>query len=482
MRSLFPSSISGLQRLSRLGAVIAWNVAKLSIAQLRLLLRKPWTDKAIYNDELWRLRGRAIKMACLQMGATFIKLGQILSTRRDLLPTAALSELEQLQDNVPPFDGKLTLSIFERDFGQSVETVFASFQLKPIASGSVAQVHRATLKTGEEVAIKVIRPNIEHRMNRDVAMIVDVVKVIAKLPLVRSPSAVGLAERFGAMVKKQLDLTIEAQNNARFRELFKDTASLARFPDLVEQYCSKSVLTMTFCPGEKPTLISRKAHDVNELAKKIVEFYYRMVVFGLIHADLHPGNLLVSTDEFYWILDVGLVAELEWDKRKAFFEAWMSIFQHDGGPLARLLMAFAITHDINDYDAFEAEVTAFLERNISERIADIGFGRLLLELGDLQRKHKIVADPSWMSVCLSLVAVEGLARHFQPDLSIARTICPLLKKMLRQLYLQDPKLQECGCDIPNSRTDEPVEEPLPEPIKIKRVERRPMKRARLQNG
>ncbi len=431
-----------LRRTCELIAAILKNSGRLLIKHLGLFFKKSQMNSEIYKNELWRIRGRAARTMLEEMGPTFIKLAQILSTRRDLFPSTALEEFEKLQDDVPPFDSALVPPIFERNFGKNIEEVFDSFDSTPVASASVAQVHRAVLKNGREVAIKVLRPGIDEIMILDIKIITLFVKMTLWIPFFEPGTALGFTEYFGEMLKKQIDLTIEADNNRKFIECYKDYSHSLRFPELIPEYCSKNVMTMEFIHGEKPTELEPENYDIKKLAEKGLYIYYVMLCHGLIHADLHPGNMLIASDSLFWVFDLGLVDEISWKLRKSFFEAWFSTFNGDGKPFAHLMLKFSISNGVKDMDTFEAEVNALSKRFMAKRIADLEFGGIMLGMSDLQRKHKIVTNPAWSSIAVSLVAVEGLARYFDPDLNIVRTISPHLKKFLRKLYLMDPNLKK----------------------------------------
>ncbi len=428
-------------RALELIAAILTNIVRFFFLRLFLLLEKGGMSPCDYKDRRWQLIGRFGRSVFEDMGATFIKLAQILSTRRDMFPEPTLEEFEKLQDDVPSFDGALVPPIFEREFGKTIDEVFASFDLKPVASASVAQVHRGVLKDGKEVALKVIRPGIEEKMIEDLKIIKFIVRAICLIPFVQLRSFVGFTDYFAEMIEKQLDLTIEAENNRKFQKIFKKDADTVRFPELFEVYCSKNIMAMEFVRGVKPTELNSEDFDIKRMAGLGFYMYYSMICHGLIHADLHPGNILVSPEGFFWVFDMGLVDEIIWEKRKNFFEAWFSIFNHDGGPLARLILKFSISYQIDDMEEFVADVTELCERHLAERIEDIEFGGIIIGLGGLQRKYKIVAQPTWTSIGVSIVSVEGLARHFDPELNVVQTISPHLKNFLRKIYLMDPKLK-----------------------------------------
>ena len=436
------SKISVIRRITALSLIFLKHLLRYTAGRNILRLRRLFLNPDRYETELWRSRGRAARIMLEEMGATFIKLAQILSTRRDMFPPAALAELEKLQDDVPPFDGSLVPEMFKKEFGFSIKEVFSSFDLIPVASASVAQVHKAVLKDGREVAIKVLRPEIESKMNQDIVIINLIVALVARIPFYEARSLIGFTDYFGQMLKKQLDLTIEAENNRKYCESFAEEKHIVRCPELIPEYCSRNIMTMEFANGVKPTELDHSETDTQKLARTGLYLYYSMVVNGLIHADLHPGNMLVSPDSYFWIFDLGLVDEMDWELRKSFLEAWFSTFNGDGGPFARLMLRFSISHGVDDMEAFEADVQDFLKKFLADRIADLEFGGFMMAMGDLQRKYRIIADPCWTSIAISLVSIEGLARYFDPEMNIFKTISPHLKKLLRKLYLMDPKREE----------------------------------------
>ncbi|MBI2890245.1 MAG: AarF/ABC1/UbiB kinase family protein [Nitrospirae bacterium] len=430
-----------LARFGRLVAAAAWVATRITGRRILLLARRPWTPSDVYTERLWRLRGLALRALCQDMGATFIKLGQILSTRRDLMPPAALAELEKLQDDVPGFDGALAKATFEQEFGIRTEDAFERFDLLPVASASVAQVHRGILKDGREVAVKIVRPGVGRMIELDTRLLLILVGMVARLVPSLAESILGLSRKFAEMLRQQTDLRIEAVNNRGFRQDFADDTTIVRFPELIEEFCGCTVMTMEFIRGCKPTHLANGSPDPKTLARNLLYIYYKMVLHGRLHADLHPGNLLVAPEEFIWVYDLGLVSAFDWEGRRGFFEAWVSFFMSNGAPLARWLVQLSLSHKIRDMAQLEADVTAFLKRSVPDKICDLEFGRILVSLTDIQRRYGMVAKPELTGVMLSLVAAEGLCRHLCPTLNLGLTVAPFLKRFLRKLYTMDPRLQ-----------------------------------------
>ncbi|MBI2059889.1 MAG: AarF/ABC1/UbiB kinase family protein [Nitrospirae bacterium] len=433
-----PGRLQLLLRVGRLARVLASVLARFAWRSVAHLARRPWVGSSEYADETWRLRGWALRTLCQEMGATFIKLGQILSTRRDLMPPSALSELEKLQDDIPGVDGSLVRSIFQADFGKPVEAVFRTFEHQADASASVAQVHHGILGDGTEVAVKFVKPGVHELMEMDTRLLVVFAGILSRIPFRSFPSLPGLAETFCEMLRKQTDLTIEAENNRRFQTQFREDREIIRFPRLVDEFCSRNVLTMEYIRGVKPTRLTNGGHDRKKLALNLLLLYYKMLMHGYVHADMHPGNIWVSAEGFYWVFDLGLVAQMDWEKRRAFFETWASLFMGDGRPLAHLITQMSLSHDVRDMAALEGDTTAFLRKRKLDRIVELDFGAIIMEFGDIQRKYAMVASPELSGIGVSLFALEGLARYLDPDLNIGKSLAPHLKKLLRRLYLMDP--------------------------------------------
>ncbi len=436
---------ASILRAATLGGIGVRHAASLTLAELRLRLRLrlPLQGGAAPDPEAHdRLRGKALRRACEEAGPVFIKLAQIISSRRDLLPPALLAEFERLQDQVPPFDSQLVPGILESEFGKGASELFLDFEMQPVASASIAQVHRATLHDGREVAVKIIRPGVAEAVERDVALMQQMVRVAMRF--LGPHSAEGFVGTFCEMLRKQVDLTLEAKNNLRFRDLHAEDRDVMRVPELVPELSSRRVMTMEFIHGMKPTDPRMPAGRQKRMAELGLIVVYKMILKGLIHADMHPGNIIIDDDDRYCFLDLGIVDELSWELRKQFFESWFATFgDGEGAPFARMMLQFSEEHQVGDFDAFAAEVSEMLRANVADRaLRELAFGGTMVTMEALQRKHGIVASPPWVSLALMLVTIEGLARHLDPDLSIAKSIEPHLLGFLRQLYLMNPALEK----------------------------------------
>src|SRR4051812_13698264 len=260
-----------------------------------------------------------------QLGATFIKVGQIMSTRPDVIPEYVTGALAELQDSVGPFSFDEVVRTVEADLGRPLSTAFAEFAPVPLASASVSQVHKARLPDGRVVAVKVRRPNVVQLCSFDLAAMRVGARVINLVPSVSTLAPVASVEEFGRAIFAQLDFRIEARNNRRFRDNFRAQPAVI-FPEVIEALSTERILTMSFVAGTKILSVGNTRSDPKKVARLGLQTLLKMIFEdGFVHADLHPGNIFIPPDDKLALLDLGLVGELDEPHRKAFarfFAAW----------------------------------------------------------------------------------------------------------------------------------------------------------------
>jgi len=407
------------------------------------LLRAGAIALAIFGVEAWRLRahgrrglvraaGRAHVALCHRLGATFIKVGQIASTRADLLPSELTEELASLRDRVPPFPFEAARDVIERSLGRPLDTLFASFECVPIAAASVAQVHRATLaRGGATVAVKVRRPDIAEKVALDRSILLAAARLAERLvPSLRLVSLAEAVETFCAAVEHQIHLTNEAAHNRRFRANFRDETEL-HFPALYEDACSDEVLTMEFVDALGEDALFTEGVDVARVVRTGMRCVSRMIFsHGFVHADLHPGNMRFERDGHVVLFDLGLVGELSDEDRLTNARLLFAFATGDGKTVARLFYENAPHTATSDYAGYEREICEFVERL---RVAGFGNVQLALEIGrifDILRRHRIQARSHMTMVNLALATAEGLGKRLAPDLSLADEALPYLAEAL----------------------------------------------------
>jgi len=402
-------------------AVAAW----LAFARQRVALRGR-------DDATARAAGRALVGFCTRLGATFIKIGQLASTRADLLPRRLVDELTALQDRVPAFAFNAVRQTIEADFGLPLEALFARFEVEPVAAASVAQVHRAALRDGGDVvAVKVRRPDIIGKVRLDRAILLALARAGERLvPSLRLVSLEMAVRAFCDAVEEQLHFTQEAANNARFTANFAADPDV-EFPRLYPAACSDAVLTMAFVDGVREAELEAHAIDVRRVVEAGMRCVCRMIFsHGFVHADLHAGNLRFFAPHRVVLLDLGLVGRLDDEDRVRTAQTLFAFASGDGRTVARLFYDNAPYVGTKDYDAYEREVVALVE---SLHRRGLGSVQVTVEIGrifDVLRRHKIHARSHMTMVNLALMAAEGLGKRLAPDLSLTDEALPYLAEAL----------------------------------------------------
>lgn len=395
-----------------------------------------------YLAHRWKLRrepnaalrglGRALVAACTELGATFIKVGQILSARRDLLPAPLADELATLQDRVPPFPFAQVREIVEEELGRPIADLFDAFDPNPVAAASIAQVHRAVWrKTGETVAVKVRRPDVLEKIQLDRALLLAFARWGERwFPSLRLAALEQAVARFCEAAEKQAHLRVEAQNNRRFRQCFATDPDIV-FPALIEEACTDRVLTMEFVDGHRTDALPHPSFDQRRVVEAGVRAVGRMVFrHGFVHADLHPGNLRFLPPHRIAIFDLGLVAELDEADRLMTARTLYAFATGDGVTVARLFYENAPHRAVADYQAYEAEMVALVEDLRSKQLAA---AELSLDIGrifDVLRRHHIQARSHMTMVNVALVTAEGLGKRLDPALNLAEAALPFIVEAL----------------------------------------------------
>jgi len=426
--------VSGLPR-ARHAFQVAVRLAQLvagSAFAVAVLLREGGRLRRDGRSGLLRAFGRAQVALCERLGATFIKVGQIASTRGDLLPPELLDELAKLRDQVPPFPFADVQCVVERSLGRPLDAVYANFEREPVAAASVAQVHRATLRSsGALVAVKVRRPDVAEKVALDRSILLVAARFAERVvPSLRLVSLEEAVATFCDAVEHQIDLRNEAAHNRRFRANFQHEPDL-HFPLLEDDACSDEVLTMEFVEGLREDELEASGVDVRHVVMAGMRCVCRMIFsHGFVHADLHPGNMRFENNGRIVLFDLGLVGELSDRDRLTNAQLLFSFATGDGKSVARSFYENSPHTATADYDAYEREISAFVLR-----LHRLGLGnvQLALEIGrifDILRRHHIQARSHMTMVNLALATAEGLGKRLAPDLSLADEALPYLAEAL----------------------------------------------------
>jgi ubiquinone biosynthesis protein len=384
------------------------------------------------RGEPLRAMGRALVRLCTTLGATFIKVGQIASTRADLLPRPLVQELATLRDQVPPFPFADVRATIEQDFGRPLEALFADFDPEPVAAASVAQVHRATLRTtGDVVAVKVRRPDILDKVRLDRSILLFVGRTLERLvPSFRLMSLEGALQAFCDAVEEQIHLVNEAEHNRRFTRNFAGDPDIS-FPRLVEDACSDGVITMEFVDGVREEDLEVRGVDVHRVVDAGMRCVCRMVfLHGFVHADLHPGNVRFLPPGRIVLLDLGLVGSLVDEDRLTVAELLYALSTGDGATVARLFYVNAPHKHVPDYPAYEREITEFVDNIRVRGLANLQVTVEIARIFDILRRHRIQARSHMTMVNLALMTAEGLGKRLAPELSLTDAAIPYLMEAL----------------------------------------------------
>lgn len=413
-------------------AVRSAQMARASVAASVVFVRELIRLRRQGKGAVPRALGRAFVRVCTVLGATFIKVGQIASTRADLLPNGLVAELALLRDRVPAFPFERVRAIVEGDLGQPLETLYAEFEETPVAAASVAQVHRAVWRaTGETVAVKVRRPDILEKARLDRSILLFVGRTLERLvPSFRLMSLEGALETFCAAVEEQIHLVNEAEHNRRFTRNFADDPDV-RFPRLIDAGCSDGVLTMEFVDGVHEDELAQHGVDVRRIVDAGMRCVCRMVfLHGFVHADLHPGNVRFLPPGRIVLLDLGLVGALDDADRLTTAELLYALSTGDGATVARLFFVNAPHAAVPDYAAYEREIVTFVDHIRARGLENLQVTLEIARIFDILRRHRIQARSHMTMVNLALMTAEGLGKRLAPDLSLTDAALPYLAEAL----------------------------------------------------
>ncbi|PJO78676.1 ubiquinone biosynthesis regulatory protein kinase UbiB [Neisseria brasiliensis] len=390
-------------------------------------------QSAEYQDQTLPVR---LRLALESLGPIFIKFGQVLSTRPDLIPYEYAIELAKLQDRVPPFDAQLSRRQIEKALGQSIETLYAEFETEPVASASIAQVHKARLHSGEAVAVKVLRPNILPVIEQDLALMRLgagwLERLFADGKRLKPREVVA---EFDKYLHDELDLMREAANASQLGRNFAGSDMLI-IPKVFYDYCSRDVLTIEWMEGTPVSdipALKAKGIDLKKLADYGVEIFFTQVFRdGFFHADMHPGNILVADDNRYIALDFGIVGSLtDYDKRYLAIN-FLAFFNRDYHRVATAHIESGWVPADTRAEELEAAVRSVCEPIFNKPISQISFGLVLMRLFEVSRRFNVEIQPQLVLLQKTLLNIEGLGRQLDPDLDLWATAKPFLTKWMNE--------------------------------------------------
>jgi ubiquinone biosynthesis protein len=435
-------------------------------------LYRPLRFLFFLSPSVWFARGRGgsrgerLRLALEELGPIFVKFGQAVSTRRDLLPPDIADELAKLQDRVPPFPGAIARALIEADYGRPVGEVFASFEETPLAAASIAQVHAARLPGGAEVVVKVLRPGMHALIERDL----EVLHALAELAQRYWPQGRRLRPReivseYQKTVLDELDLMREAANASQLKRNFAGS-ELLYVPEVYWDYCRNDLMVMERIHGVPISdMASLRAAGTNipQLAENGVRIFFTQVFrHNFFHADMHPGNIFVLISDpqrpRYAAVDFGIVGTLDPRDQHYLAENFLAVFDRDYRRVAQLHLESGWVPAGTRVDEMESAVRTVLEPIFDRPLKDISFGRILLRLFEISRRFNMQIQPQLILLQKTLLNIEGLGRDLYPELDIWSTASPILREwmrervsvrgLLRDLRAHAPELIETARGVP----------------------------------
>jgi ubiquinone biosynthesis protein len=399
---------------------------------------RPTVRALTFWRDLSKPRAERLRLALQDLGPIFVKFGQMLSTRRDLLPADIADELARLQDRVPPFPSEQVMATLQRAYGKPVEQVFKSFDREPIASASVAQVHWAELPDGTPAAVKVLRPNIAATIEKDLGLMQTGAMLVEKLwsdgKRLRPREVVA---EFDKTIHDELDLAREAANCSQLRRNFLHSPLLL-VPEVYWDWCTREVMVMERMTGTPIGQIDRlreQGVDIPRLARAGVEIFFTQVFRdGYFHADMHPGNIFVATDPVnkgkYIALDFGIMGTLSERDKSYLAQNFLAFFRRDYRRVATAHIESGWVPPDSRVDELESEVRVVLEPIFDKPLKEISLGKVLVSLFKASRRFNVEIQPQLVLLQKTLLNVEGLGRELDPDLDLWVTAKPFLERWM----------------------------------------------------
>jgi ubiquinone biosynthesis protein len=383
-----------------------------------------------------------IRLVLEELGPTFIKLGQVLSTRADLLPADVVTELKQLQDNVPPLPFEEMRGAIESELGAPISSVFSQFEEQPLASASIGQVYRAQLSLDDgpvSVVMKVQRPNVSRVIDRDIDLLYSFAHTIERsIPESRAYRPSVLVAEFDRAIRAELDYAQEADHAERFAENFAQLTAVVRFPKVYRELSSKKVITLEYFDGLNVFDAVARGASAERIAKNAVQVVVKMIFeHGFFHADPHPGNILImgtAEEPVLGLIDLGLVGRLSPRLRDRLIDLLIASASRDTRVIADVLYAIGRPTKKIDRGAFEADVGRLADKYLGRKLGDVAFAELLRDLSSAALTYGIEMPGELLMVGKAMMTVEGIARQIYPEIDLVREIRPYFAEIVGYRY------------------------------------------------
>jgi len=409
------------------------------IAKIRLKHKIPVTKriKARIEKKKGLPLEKRLRLTLERLGPTFIKFGQVLSVRPDLIPKNYIKELEKLQSRVPPFPYAVAKKQIIKDFGKDIDKIFSTFEKNPIASASISQVHRATLKNGKKVAVKIQRPDVKEIMRTDVEIMFYVAKLLEKhIPKLKKFNPVQIVNEFAKWTEKELDFKREAINAKRFARNFANDKTV-KIPKIYDNLTSNKILVMEFIDGIE-------LHNIKQIKNKKIDFkpilehgfnaiLTQVFIHGFFHADPHPGNLIITYDKKIAFVDFGIVGHFDENLKAKSINLFYGVIENDTEKVVDTLLELSDI-DIENKEEFKYEISDILEPLQNEDISKVKVSLVLEEIMDISLRYGLKIPMPFVLFGKTIITLEGIAMEYDPKFRIIESSKPFIEKLIRQKY------------------------------------------------
>ncbi len=393
-----------------------------------------------------------LRMLLEALGPTFIKFGQILSNRHDILSKDLIKELSLLQSNVAPFDPDIAKEIVERSLGDKIENLFEYFEYESKFSASISQMHRARLLDGTEVAVKVQRPDIEDTIKLDIEILFDIASQVQKhVSSIAIFNPVGIVKSFKNQIMNELDFGYEKSNIKRFHKFFKDDNTV-HIPIIYDKYCNKEILTMEYIDAVKISDINKDKYDFSSeiVLDRLANSMFRQIFYlNFFHADPHPGNLFVGDGNVISFIDFGMVGIITPSIKHTLSEMLYSIYNEDYTRFAKAILGLTNSKTVENFDDFNNTVYRFIQKYINLSIEEINLEDTFNEIITVINKYNLTLDADVTLMSKTAAILEGVCRKIEPDFVLMKKLRPLMKTYIKEQFSPKSILKQVQCSVYN---------------------------------
>ncbi|WP_206811332.1 ABC1 kinase family protein [Paradesulfitobacterium ferrireducens] len=423
-------------------------VEELGLSQLLSLPLRLFRER---DDSDPKSVGERIRKVIEELGPTFIKIGQIASTRPDVIPAPIISELEQLQDRVPPFSYPEVQTIIQEELGAEIEQIFLEFEESPLAAASIGQVHRAVLLNGQEVAVKVQRPQISGVIQTDLEILLDLANLAEhRLKWAEQYKVTEMAAEFARSLRAELDYTIEGRNAEKIARQFRDDPRI-HIPQIYWEHTTKKVLTMEYIQGLKLSRLDEHedaAYDRGMIAETLAQTVLKQILLeGFFHADPHPGNIMVLPDKAIALIDFGMVGRLSPDMKEHFASLVIALMRQRTEDMIKAIFQMGLVPDEVNLALLRKDVDELRDKYLGLPLSRIHLGEAVNELFGVAFRHRILIPADLTLLAKALLTLEGIVAKLDPELSILDIARPFGMKLLRERYRPRNVLSKAWTDM-----------------------------------